>query len=249
MRCFATKAWPEVLLQVFSRTGLEPMKSTAFDFFMPRTLLICALAAGAVAPPLLQAQQVYRIVGPDGRVTFSDRPPSADSANSTKVGEASAGGVPRSRAAPAGLPFELRQTALKYPVVLYTADNCAPCAAGRVLLTSRGVPFIEKTVATAADTDALQRLSGGSSLPLLTIGSQRFSGFSDLEWTEFLTAAGYPKSSVLLPSYRPPAPAPLVAVAAAPAGETKPVEPAGTAPAARSVPPPVNSAAPSSIRF
>ena len=223
------------------------MRSNAVNFLMPKPLLILMLAIGSLAPPLLQAQQVYRMVGPDGRVTFSDRSP-PPSASIVKVGEANAGGAP-GNAAPAGLPFEWRQVALKYPVVLYTADNCAPCAAGRALLTSRGVPFSEKTVATAADTDALQRLSGGSSLPILTIGSQRLNGFSDMEWMEFLNAAGYPKSSVLPPSYRPPAPASLVAVAAAPAAEPLPASPARPLPAARPVQPPVNSTNPSGIKF
>ena len=247
MRCFVTRAWPEVLLQVFSRTRLNPMKSTTFDFFMPRTLLICALAAGAVEPPLLQAQQIYRIVGPDGRVTFADRSP-PPSANSVKTGEGSAP-RPSGNDALAALPYELRQVALKYPVVLYTAGNCAPCAAGRALLAIRGVPSIEKTVATTADKDALQRLSGGSSLPFLTIGSQRLNGFSDVEWTEFLSAAGYPKSSALPAGYRLPAPTPLVAVAAAPAGDAMPAEAVRPAPAERLAVPPVGGANPSGIRF
>ena len=226
------------------------MKLNAINFSMPKAQLIFLLAIGSLAPQLVVAQQVYRIVGPDGRVTFSDRSPPV-AASGARVGEANAGST-LSNPAPTGLPFELRQVALKYPVVLYTGDSCAPCAAGRAMLTSRGIPFSEKIVTTAADTDALQRLSGGASLPFLTIGSQQLNGFSDVEWTEFLNAAGYPKSSVLPSSYRPPAPMPLVAVAAAPAGQTVPVEGAGAArpaPAARLAQPPANSANPSGIRF
>ena len=221
------------------------MKPNAVIFFKPNALLIFMLAVGSLVPVLVQAQQVYRIVGPDGRVTFSDQPPASSSA---KVVANNAGSAP-GNAAPTGLPFELRQVALKFPVVLYTADNCAPCAAGRALLASRGVPFSEKTILTAADTDALQRLSGASSLPFLTIGSQRISGFSDTEWMEFLNAAGYPKSSVLPPSYRPPAAVPLVVVAAVPAGEAKPAVPAKTAAASRPVQPAFNSSNPSGIKF
>jgi glutaredoxin len=138
---------------------------------------------------------------------------------------------------------------LKYPVVLYTGDNCAPCGAGRSLLTSRGVPFSEKTITTAADSEALQRLSGENSLPFLTIGSQQLKGFSDAEWTQFLDAAGYPKSSALPASYRAPAPSPLVTAAAAsaiaPASEAREIR--GT-PAARPVQPPANSN-PAGIKF
>ena len=222
------------------------MKLNAINFLMPKVQLIFLLAIGSLAPQLLMAQQVYRIVGPDGRVTFSDRSP--PSANAGKAVGGNTGGAP-GNAASARLPFELQQVTVKYPVVLYTGDNCAPCAAGRAMLTSRGIPFNEKMVTTAADTDALQRLSGGSSLPFLTIGSQQLNGFSDVEWTEFLNAAGYPKSSVLPSSYRAPAPAPLVASAASPAGQTVPANVIKPVPAARPVPPPVNNTNPSGIRF
>lgn len=183
-------------------------------------------------------------------MTFSDRSPTL-STNSVKTGDGSAARPPGD-AAPAGLaglPYELRQVALKHPVVLYTAENCAPCAAGRALLANRGVPFSEKTVTTAADKDALQRLSGGYSLPFLTLGSQRLNGFSGIEWTEFLSAAGYPKSSALPTGYRLPAPAPLAAVAAAPAGDTMPANSVKPTPAERPAAPPVGGTNPSGIRF
>ncbi|MDO8248706.1 MAG: glutaredoxin domain-containing protein [Rhodoferax sp.] len=155
----------------------------------------------------VQAQTVYRVVGPDGKVTFSDKPPAA-SEQATATG---AGGKPLGSSG-AALPFELRQVASKYPVTLYTSSNCAPCGSGRALLSSRGIPFTEKTVATSEDAEALQRIAGESSLPFLTIGGQQIKGYSDAEWTQFLDAAGYPKSSVLPASYRGPAATPLVVV-------------------------------------
>lgn len=220
------------------------MRLNTLRFLAPRALLPGLALAGGLATPLLQAQQVYRIVAPDGKVTFSDQPPAGPSGNArvSEAGPRAAGG-----AAPAGLPFELRQVALKFPVVLYSGDNCAPCGAGRSMLASRGIPFSEKTVTTAADSEALRRLSGEVSLPLLTIGAQQLKGFSDAEWTQFLNAAGYPRSSVLPASYRPPAPAPLVAVAAtppAPASEAR----AGP-PVATPVQPPVDSSNPAGIKF
>ena len=227
------------------------MKSSALSFSGTRALLALMLAASGLASLQAQAQQVYRIVGPDGKITFSDRPPPVSAGNS-RISEANAlGGA--SNPAPASLPFDLRKVALKYPVVLYTGDNCAPCGAGRSLLTSRGVPFSEKTVTTAADTEALQRLSGEASLPFLTIGSQQLKGFSDAEWTQFLNAAGYPKSSVLLSGYRMPAPVPLVTAAPLPAppvsGEGNEPKAVMKTPAARPVQAPTDSSNPAGIKF
>ena len=215
---------------------------------MPKALLALAAMVGSLASPLLHAQQVYRIVAPDGKVTFSDRPPPA-SASDAKITEANTSGA--GSAVAARLPYELRQVALKYPVVLYTAENCAPCTAGRAMLTSRGVPFSEKTITTAADSEALQRLSGETSLPFLTIGSQQLKGFSDAEWTQFLNAAAYPKSSKLPASYRLPAPAPLVTLTAAPASIAASATAAGrnVSPAALPVQPSPTSSNPAGIRF
>lgn len=189
-----------------------------------RLAVVAALAAAASAAG---AQQVYRIVGPDGRVTFSDQPP-PDPKSARTAGPAGAAGGGGS--ATGSLPFDLRQTASRYPVTLYTGRNCGPCVTGRDFLASRGIPFTEKTVTSAADAEAFERLAGAPTLPLLTIGSQQLKGFSDVEWAQFLDAAGYPKTSQLPASYRRPAASPLVVVAQQPAAPA-PAEPSVTAPA------------------
>lgn len=226
------------------------MTSNAVNFLAPAAWVAVAVAAGILGPA--QAQQVFRIVAPDGKVTFSDRPPAASSGT---AGVSTGSAASASGASTTGLPFELRQVAGKYPVTLYTSDNCAPCSSARSLLTTRGVPFAEKTVSTADDTQALRRISGETSLPFVTIGSQQLNGFSEAEWTQFLNAAGYPKSSVLPAGYRFPSASPLVAVTAASAAATPASDAAATgaavkAPAARPIRPPANTNDnPSSIRF
>ena len=181
-------------------------------------LLVCAGTAA-------QAQTVYRIVGADGKVTFSDKPPA-----STDQGKVVGTGVGASGAASStGLPFELRQVANKYPVTLYTSSKCGPCDSARAMLSGRGIPFTERTVSTAEDAESLQRISGDSSLPFVTIGGQRLKGFTDSEWTQYLDAAGYPKTSLLAAGYKNAAPTPLVAiqkpVPPSPKAEEKPVAP------------------------
>jgi glutaredoxin len=153
------------------------------------------------------SQQIYRFVSSDGRVTFSDKAPLDASAHATRAPVVA---LP-AESGLAALPFELRQTASRYPVTFYTAPNCGPCMAGRALLASRGVPFTEKTVTSNEDIDALKRLAGAASLPFLTIGSQQLRGYSQIEWVQFLDAAGYPKTSQLPASYTASAATPLVA--------------------------------------
>ena len=81
----------------------------------------------------------------------------------------------------------------------------------RTLLTTRGIPFQERTVNSNQEVEALQKLSGQTSLPLLTIGTQQLPGFSDTQWAQYLDAAGYPRSNGLPSGYRNPPAQPMVA--------------------------------------
>lgn len=196
-----------------------------------RPLTALSMATGLAALLLAGGvhAQLYRSVGPDGRVTYSDKPPAA--ANAPANG--SAAPADRAASSSAGLPYQLRQTVQRYPVTLYTSKDCAPCNSGRNLLINRGVPFTEKTISTSDDIAALQRLTGqGSSVPLLTIGSQHLQGYADADWSQYLDAAGYPKTSQLPGGYQRPAATPMVAVQPAPAAPASP----GSAPAPESDP-------------
>lgn len=191
------------------------------------------LAVAGMSGTDAQAQQIYRIVGPDGRVTFSDQPPLQASANAKP-----APNVPMPGASTTGttdnltLPFELRQATTRYPVTLYTSGDCKPCGSARGLLSGRGIPYTEKTVSTNEDIEALKRLSGGASVPFLTIGGQQLRGFTETEWIQYLDAAGYPKTSLLPAGYSAPAATPLAViqqaqppVAAAPEAPRAPANP------------------------
>ena len=201
----------------------------------------CASLAGAVANA-----QVYRIVGPDGKVTFSDRAPSDAKAKPTQAVPLT--GSPGTSTA--SLPAEVRQAAGRFPVTIYNGADCSPCLTARSFLLRRGVPFTEKSIVTEEDVQALQRISGGTSMPFATIGAQHIRGFNEVEWSQYLDAAGYPRSSQLPASYRNPDPTPLVAAqqprpaAAAPTAARTPA-PQAEAPAP-SEPGPAN---PAGIRF
>ena len=211
---------------------------------MPRfarlSLVLLVVAAGSAF-----AQPVYRQVAPNGKVTFSDQPPAANA----RPAASPAGALPTEGAGGA-LPYELQQVTQRYPVVIYTRDECAPCDAGRSLLTTRGVPFSERQIKTTEDSDALQRLSGQNSLPLLAIGAQQLKGFADGEWSQYLDAAGYPKSIRLPAGYRNAPAQPMVAQRAAPAQAAASVAPAAAvAPAPVAAPQGPTPTNPAGIKF
>lgn len=188
--------------------------------------MLVALAALAALPAAAQ----YKVVGPDGKVTYTDRPPSP---REGKVSTLGAGGA--AAAADTQLPLELRQAASRYPVTLYSAGGtCEPCDAARAMLRQRGVPYSEKLVTSNEDTEALQRLTGGREAPTLMVGAQVLRGLAADVWNSYLDSAGYPRDSRLPQGYQYPAPTPLT--------ERRPVAP----PPPPAAPPPAPE---SPIRF
>ena len=139
----------------------------------------------------LPAHALYKVVGPDGKVTYTDRP--AVSPDNKVQSVNSSGGVSDD----AALPYELRQVAQRYPVTLYGTKDCSPCDTARQMLRQRGIPFAEKSIATKEDGDALQRITGSRDLPAMTVGAQVLRGFQREDWSSYLDAAAYPKESKL----------------------------------------------------
>ncbi len=185
--------------------------------------------------------QLYKWVGPDGKVTYSDAPPPA-AATRVETKSLTIGG-----ANAADFPFELSEAMKSHPVTLYTTRNCIPCDDGRKLLSERGIPFGEKTVNSNEDVAQFRQMGGEGQLPLLTIGRSKERGFEPGAWNAALSAAGYPETSKLPHNYRNPraeaaAPAPKTAIAKQGNGENsdRTVE----RPATTALPPAIGNAPP-----
>jgi glutaredoxin len=172
---------------------------------------------------------LFKVVNPDGTVTYTDRPPQV--VPNTRITNLARPGSPTITEPEVPLPAELRQAMQRHPVTLYTASECGPCDAGRQLLSVRGVPFSERRISSEEDAQAFERLFGTRTLPVLTVGAQPLKGLSDVDWTAYLDAAGYPKQSRLPKGWQAPAPMPMTERAtAAPARPQPPPPPAPAAP-------------------
>ena len=202
----------------------------------PGALALLVLSLATVPGAMAQ----YKVVGPDGKVTYTDRPaPTAAGAPAPAAN--TAGSAPTATPA-ANLPLVLRQPMARFPVVLYAQPGCDGCEAGRQFLRQRGIPFTEKLVGNE-DGEALQRATGSRAVPALTVGQQVLRGFSSDSWSSYLDAAGYPRQSALPANYVAPPPSPLV--------PPRPSRAEGADPAPASAPSPVPPPAPGpgGIRF
>lgn len=168
---------------------------------MKRSLTFGALMVLVCLP--LQAQ--YKVVGPDGRVTYTDRPPPAQQGQvSAMRRDGSVVSTPT-----AALPLELRQVVTRFPVVLYTAPQCELCDTARAMLKQRGIPLTERQVLQQDDLAAVERATGNRGMPALTVGGQALNGYSATQWNALLDLAGYPRESKLPKTYQAAAPVPI----------------------------------------
>lgn len=202
----------------------------------PATAARSATLALAGLLVLLPAQAQYKIVAPDGSVTYTDRPPSDARLNVTPMGRTPAAVAAVGAPSAQPLPIELRQAAQRFPVVLYTSADCPACDGARQWLQQRGVPYSERRIATEADAQVLADLTGGRTVPSLTIGAQPVRGFAAEEWAGFIEAAGYPRENRLPRGWQPPPVEPLVAEAPRPAASPAARAPAPPAPPPASAP-------------
>lgn len=173
-------------------------------------------AALVLCATLAQAQ--YKVVQPDGSVSYTDRPPTTSNARVTPM---SVGGA-RTAAVEVGMPAEVRNAVRRYPVTLYTGIECQPCDAGRRYLQQRGIPYNERRISTEDDAAALERLVGGRTVPSLMIGAQPLRGLSEADWAAYLDVAGYPRENRLPRGWPTPEATPLVERATAAVREAPP---------------------------
>ena len=203
--------------------------------FLGLAMLLCMGSASA---------QMYKWVDASGKTHFSDQPPPPTAKPSQiKAGGGDMGGV--------SLPYALATATRNFPVILFTTNPCAGCDEGRNFLKARGIPFIEKTVGSDADVAKLKEAGGNGSMPFLTVGSAKSTGFQAEAWNSMLNVALYPTSKMLPANYQYPtaasaAPKPvkagpdqtaLRAAAAAQEAEKRRKEAAAAKPASSTAPP------------
>ncbi len=114
-----------------------------------RTSVSLATLAATLLLAAPSAHALFKVVGPDGKVTYTDRVPNANEGKVMPV-DGSSG-----RASDLALPYALRLVATRFPVTLFTASNCGEgCALGRSLLAKRGVPYTERVAESDEEREA-----------------------------------------------------------------------------------------------
>jgi glutaredoxin len=133
-----------------------------------------------------QAEKLYKWVDKDGKVTYEATPPPNE--GEYRVEEKRV----RSGARGAGVAEDDPST--KFPVVLYTASQCASCDTAKAYLEKRKIPFSEKNVESDAKLQQeLKKVAGALSVPTITVGEKVMKGYLESLLEGELDQAGYPK--------------------------------------------------------
>ncbi|HKO67416.1 MAG TPA: glutaredoxin family protein [Burkholderiaceae bacterium] len=132
------------------------------------------------------ADTVYKAVGPDGEMTYSDKPPPDRARTDTlefrnlpssplpahvlrfreQLEKSAEGRISAARAAPADKP------------VLFTASWCGHCKRAKSHLAAAQINYVEYDIENADGMRAFVTAGGSGGIPLLVAGDRRIQGYS-----------------------------------------------------------------------
>lgn len=142
------------------------------------------LACGLVAVGAAWAQTVYKSVGPDGKIVYSDQPPTTGRLQKTMKFELASSALPASAASymeqfRKAHPGGSAQAATGKGVTLYSAVWCGYCKQAKAWLSGHGVTYHDVDIDAPGGMAALaQANGGGTGVPVLVVDGKSMNGFS-----------------------------------------------------------------------
>ncbi|MBI5008002.1 MAG: glutaredoxin family protein [Nitrosomonadales bacterium] len=144
-------------------------------------ILTLSLLCSVLAATPVVAETLYKSVGQDGKITYSDKPPAEDRIEKT----IRSANLPNTALPASTYSYveQLRKKKAAAPartsgVVLFTASWCGYCRQAKAYLAARGIAFREIDIDTSSGMAAYAEAGGGSGIPLLIAAGQSIQGFS-----------------------------------------------------------------------
>jgi len=149
-----------------------------------RPSIALLLACGLLALATASAQTVYKSVGPDGKIVYSDQPPTTGKLQKTMKFELASSALPASAASfmeqfRKTHPGGLAAAPASKGVTLYSAVWCGYCKQAKAWLGAHNVAYNNVDIDAPGGTAALAQASGsGSGVPVLVVDGRTLNGFS-----------------------------------------------------------------------
>ncbi len=162
---------------------------------MQTLVKVVLFTVAALAAANASAVTVFECVDADGNASFRDKCLPGES-KKTEKRLTGLGGLK---------PTSIDKVVEANPITVYTVPDCDACDLVRHALSGRNIPFTDKGVQDNAEMqEELKSITGGLTVPAMTIGDQVLKGYSRDAIDNALVSAGYPILSDEVP---PPPPA------------------------------------------
>jgi glutaredoxin len=154
-------------------------------------VFLCALCLCSAA----HAEKLYKVVGPDGKITYTDRPPEDGKSKISTMEIQSAPSTPLPDAvlkyqAELQKSMQNRLAAAKEmgsigTPVLFSAAWCGYCTKAKAYLSAKKINYREVDIDTEDGAKSYFEAGGKTGIPLLVAGAKRQQGFSDASYDSF----------------------------------------------------------------
>ncbi|MEC5386226.1 glutaredoxin domain-containing protein [Uliginosibacterium sp. H3] len=145
--------------------------------------LIVLLSACLLLTQGLAEAAVYKVIGKDGKVIYTDEPP-ADGTNARELrvqsysGPAQQGKLSAQEDWQAILKRPAASNSAPPPVVMYSTDWCGYCKQARQYMRAKNIAFSDRDVEKDKSAQAQYAKLGGRGVPYFVIGRLTLAGFS-----------------------------------------------------------------------
>ena len=133
------------------------------------------------------AQSIYRWVDAQGKVHYTSDPPPGAGKEQVRP-RVNSYVAPAAAAAPAAAPRP-QAAAAASPVVMYATSWCPYCAQARTYFGRKGIAYTEHDIEKSATANAEFKRLGGRGVPLILVGREKMSGFSEPGFDALLARA------------------------------------------------------------
>ncbi len=127
--------------------------------------------------PVLANAEIYKTIDENGRVVFTDKPTASAQEVEVDTNINNADGLSDSAYSKADDIKSNKPAKLK-SAVMYSTSWCGVCKEAKSYMQANGIKFKEYDIEKDKNAYTKYKKLGGRGVPLITVGSQKMSGFS-----------------------------------------------------------------------